>query len=157
MVFSATANQGINVRSGPGLEYNPPIGSLAAGQTVVVLAISPKGDWYKIQYYDGEGWVGRQYVTTQGDISGLPVDEGNAASLSSDTKLAAIVLQENCILHTLQANDTPASLASLYDADLSRILEVNGLTVETATQLKIGDELLIPQEGCSLTTYQRPS
>ncbi|MBL8153115.1 MAG: SH3 domain-containing protein, partial [Anaerolineae bacterium] len=157
IVFTATANQGINVRSGPGLEYNPPIGSLAAGQSAVVLAINPKGDWYKIQYYDGEGWVGRMYVTTQGDISGLPVDHGNGASLNSDTKPAAIVLQENCILHTLQANDTPASLASLYGADSFRILEVNGLTAETSTLLKVGDELLIPQEGCSLTMYQRPS
>lgn len=72
----ATFTQGINVRSGPGTIYNPPIGSFAAGQTTEILARNPAGDWYKVRYYNGEGWVFGGLLTVAGDTSSLPVDPG---------------------------------------------------------------------------------
>ena len=70
----ATFNQGVNVRLGPGLEFDPPIGAIAAGQTAELLARSHAGDWYKVRYADGEGWVFADLVTVTGDISGLPIE-----------------------------------------------------------------------------------
>lgn len=67
---------GANVRSGPGVVFDPPIGSLAAGATTNILAVNPAGTWYKIQYYNGEGWVSAQVAEAQGDISGLPREAG---------------------------------------------------------------------------------
>ncbi len=68
--------QGANVRSGPGLVFNPPIGSLAGGATANIVAVSPDRQWYKIEYYNGFGWVSAQTVEVLGNISSLPVDAG---------------------------------------------------------------------------------
>jgi len=71
-----TTRQGINARSGPGTNFNPPIGSLASGATAPLLGRNPAGDWYKIQYYNAEAWVFAGLVDTSGDTSNLPVDVG---------------------------------------------------------------------------------
>ncbi|MCB9450658.1 MAG: SH3 domain-containing protein [Anaerolineaceae bacterium] len=72
----ATFNQGANVRSGPSTLFNPPIGSFAAGATADVLGVTPAGDWYKIRYYNSDGWVFAQLITVSGDTSRIPVDAG---------------------------------------------------------------------------------
>ena len=77
--LSGTFIQTLNVRSGPGLVFNPPIGILTAGQTADVLARNPAGDWLKVRYLDGEGWVFAQLVTLNGDAATLPVDSGPPA------------------------------------------------------------------------------
>lgn len=68
--------QGINVRRGPGLEFDPPIGAYAAGQSAEILAVSTGGDWYKVRYGGGEGWVYGPLVTVNGDTSSLPREAG---------------------------------------------------------------------------------
>jgi predicted small secreted protein len=73
---TATLNQGVNVRSGPSTLFNPPIGSFAAGQTADIVAKTPAGDWYKVRYYNGEGWVFGQLLTVSGDVNAIPVDAG---------------------------------------------------------------------------------
>ena len=57
-------------------------------------------------------------------------------------------LRDNCRFHTVVAGDTPFGIAQRYGADRNLLLEVNGLTVETATGLQIGDVLRVPLEGC---------
>lgn len=76
-----TVSTGANVRRGPGQVFEPPIGSLAAGSTAVILAVNPAGTWYKIQYYNGEGWISAQVVTVTGDTSTLPRDAGPATPI----------------------------------------------------------------------------
>jgi hypothetical protein len=71
-----TTTRGINVRSGPDVLFNPPIGSLAANQTADLVAKTPDGQWFKIKYYNGTGWVFAQNVTPSIDVSSLPVDAG---------------------------------------------------------------------------------
>ncbi|MCS7070522.1 MAG: SH3 domain-containing protein [Anaerolinea sp.] len=73
---SATFTQGVNVRSGPSTLFNPPIGSFAAGQSTQILAVNPAGDWLKVRYYNGEGWVFASLATVTGDLSTLPRDPG---------------------------------------------------------------------------------
>lgn len=73
---TATFAQGINVRRGPGLEFNPPIGAFAAGQSTDILAINPSGTWYKVRYGGGEGWVFAALTEAAGDIASLPRDPG---------------------------------------------------------------------------------
>lgn len=63
----------------------------------------------------------------------------------------AQVLPENCILHVVASGDTPFGIAEQYGADGFRVMEVNGLNDETASLLQIGDELIVPLEGCPLT------
>lgn len=66
---------GANVRGGPGTVFGP-IGSLAAGDEANILAVNPDGSWYKIQYYNGEGWIFGDIVTILGDTSRLPREVG---------------------------------------------------------------------------------
>jgi uncharacterized protein YgiM (DUF1202 family) len=75
-VPTATFIKGVNVRSGPSTLFNPPIGSFAAGQTAEILARTPAGDWYKVRYYNGEGWVFGQLLSVSGDTSRIAVDPG---------------------------------------------------------------------------------
>lgn len=73
--------------------------------------------------------------------------------LGADAALQQTVtaLPDNCILHTVGEGDTPFGIAETYGADGFAIMEVNGLTEETATQIQIGDVLIVPLEGCPLT------
>jgi hypothetical protein len=64
------------VRRGPGLEFDPPIGAFAAGQSTQILAINPGGTWYKVRYGSGEGWVFAALTEASGDIASLPRDPG---------------------------------------------------------------------------------
>jgi uncharacterized protein YraI len=76
---TATFQQGINVRRGPGLEFDPPIGAFAAGQTTEIIAVNPAGSWYKVRYGGGEGWVFAALTEASGDIASLPRDAGPPA------------------------------------------------------------------------------
>jgi hypothetical protein len=71
-----TTIQGINVRKGPSTKFNPPLGSLAADQTADLLARSPDGQWFKVKYYNGAGWVFAAYTKPSVDPASLTVDAG---------------------------------------------------------------------------------
>ena len=73
--------------------------------------------------------------------------------VAADAALAqtATALPENCILHTVAEGDTPFAIAETYGANGFDLMAVNGLTDETASNLQIGDVLIIPLPGCPLT------
>ncbi len=73
---TASFTQGINVRSGPGLNFDPPIGAFAAGQSAQIVALSMDGTWYKVQYGGGTGWVYAALSQASGDLASLPRDPG---------------------------------------------------------------------------------
>lgn len=64
-----TSSSNLNVRNGPGKTYSV-IGSLGKGTQVTILG--DEGDWYKIQYGSGEGYVSKQYI---GNIQTVEVDD----------------------------------------------------------------------------------
>ncbi|MFZ4829012.1 MAG: SH3 domain-containing protein [Phototrophicaceae bacterium] len=53
---------GSNIRSGPGTEYGT-IGSYAANQAVDVLGKLTDDSWFKIKYYNGEGWIAGSLIS----------------------------------------------------------------------------------------------
>jgi hypothetical protein len=73
-------------------------------------------------------------------------EEGN--SLDADGPLPA-----GCIEYTVQDGDTPAALALEFDVALTTLLLVNDLTEETATQIQIGQALIIPLEDCPVDQF----
>lgn len=75
------------------------------------------------------------------------------AVLSADQSLQGTVtsLPDNCILHTVVDGDTPFGIAEQYGTDGFLLMEVNGLTEETASFLQIGQVLIVPLDGCTLT------
>jgi hypothetical protein len=71
-VPTARFAQGINVRSGPGLNFAPPIGAFTANQTAEILSLNLDGTWFKVRFGNGEGWVFAQLATVEGNINNLP-------------------------------------------------------------------------------------
>ncbi len=63
----------INVRSGPGMEYDP-IGQLHEGDVVSVTGRSDTGNnWLLIEFEDSEGWVAYFTVSVSGNPNELPL------------------------------------------------------------------------------------
>lgn len=71
-----TIIQGLNVRRGPGVDWNPPLGSLDANLKADILARSVDGKWLKIKYRNGTGWIIAAYTNPSINILQLPVDSG---------------------------------------------------------------------------------
>lgn len=100
--------------------------------------------------------------------TGLPLDTTNAFSVtaptidptiigaSADLGLTATSLPPNCILHTVVEGDTPFGIALQYGANGFDLLAVNGLTEETATQIQIGEVLIVPLAGCPVVPPPTP-
>ena len=59
-------------------------------------------------------------------------------------------LPDNCLLHIMQGGDTPFAVAERYGADRNLLLLANNLTIESSVRLQIGDELIVPLEGCNI-------
>ncbi len=70
--------------------------------------------------------------------------------------LTATSLPANCILHTVVEGDTPFGIALQYGANGFDLLTVNGLTEETATQIQIGEVLIVPLAGCPIVPPPTP-
>ena len=58
---SATANIGLNVRSGPSVDY-PVIGGIPEGDTAQVTGRSGDSTWWEIVHNGSQGWVSAKYV-----------------------------------------------------------------------------------------------
>ena len=67
-----SANAPLNLRGGPGTNYNI-IGSMQTGQTADVVARNPNGDWWQINAGGVQGWVYSPLVTTSGDVNAVAV------------------------------------------------------------------------------------
>lgn len=61
---AVTVSSAMNVRGGPGTNYNV-IGSANAGQRFVVTGKNPAGDWWQINFNGQAGWVFSQLVTAE--------------------------------------------------------------------------------------------
>lgn len=73
---SATVNVNLNVRSGPGTDYER-VGTLAEGTTVSIIGRTANGAWWQILYADGpdgKGWISAGYGTTT-NTENVPVVE----------------------------------------------------------------------------------
>lgn len=74
----------VNVRSGPGTNYNV-IGQINAGTTLAVTGVNPTGDWYQVDYNGQAGWVSLTVVQVSGACGGLPVIQVGQTPLASAT------------------------------------------------------------------------
>jgi len=66
----------LDVRPGPGLEYDPPFGTLSPGADLAIMGRSSDGNWLKICCIEGftEGWVlsSPEYVSSTVSLDSLP-------------------------------------------------------------------------------------
>jgi hypothetical protein len=68
------AGQELNVRAGPGVEYDPPLGALSPGQVVDVIGKNAQYvTWWKIRAGTLEGWVSARYCLGDFDPNQVPI------------------------------------------------------------------------------------
>lgn len=86
-------------------------------------------------------------------LSGSPVATLDPSLLAANLSLqgTATALPQNCVPYVIKEGDTPFGVAFEYGADFQAMMEVNGLDDARAASLQIGDTLIIPLEGCTLT------
>jgi hypothetical protein len=86
-------------------------------------------------------------------LAGSPVATLDPSLLAANLSLqgTATALPQNCVPYVIKEGDTPFAIAFDYGADFQAMMEVNGLDDVAASNLQIGDTLIIPLEGCSLT------
>ena len=76
-VPTARSTANINVRSGPGTVFDPPVGAFRENDTAEILALNTNGTWIKIRRgTSGEGWVLASLVEISGSTAGLPREAG---------------------------------------------------------------------------------
>lgn len=74
---------------------------------------------------------------------------GNATSAETGDPVAVVtVLPENCLVYTIESGDTVFGVAAEFEVNPFVMLEVNDLAEDTL--LNIGDELIVPLEGCPI-------
>ncbi len=70
---SVRAASGINVRTGPGVDYGI-AGAMSAGESAQILNKNQTGDWWEVLLPSGtNGWVYGSLVQTDGDVSAISV------------------------------------------------------------------------------------
>jgi uncharacterized protein YraI len=69
----AQASDMLNVRGGPGTQYNL-VGSLQKDELVEIVGKNPAGDWWQVRLAGGQqGWVLGQFVQTTGETAAVTV------------------------------------------------------------------------------------
>ena len=87
------------------------------------------------------------------NLTSSPLATLDPELLASNLSLqgTATALPQNCIPYVIKEGDSPFGIAFEYGADFEAMMEVNGLDDAAAANLQIGDTLIVPLEGCSLT------
>jgi len=102
---------GINVRSGPGTNFEPPIGNYAINDTAEVLAVHVSEQWYRVEYRGGDGWVYAPLTELQGSLNGLPREAGPATPIPQPTAVPATAVPPTATgnVNLTFANDSVSS------------------------------------------------
>jgi CARDB protein/SH3 domain-containing protein len=131
---------GANVRSGPGLVFEPPVGSLAANAVANILAVNPAGTWYKIQYYNGEAWISTQVVEVTGDITTLPRDAGPATPIAAtNTPVPTATPDTQIDLVITLVNISPHPFVCAQSSEIQITIVNIGTSTSAATEVVVRD------------------
>lgn len=131
---------GANIRRGPGIVFDPPIGSLAAGATAEILAVNPSGTWYKIVYYNGDGWISAQTVEVIGDTSGLPREAGPATPIPfTDTPVATNTPATAPDLSVTNVVVNPHPFVCNQSSEIQITVVNNGTAASAGTGIRVED------------------
>ena len=71
-VCRVTSNRNVNIRTGPGTNYDI-IGVLYAGSYLNVIGQNSSGTWYVIDYQGRRAWISGSVTTLEGPCAGLQV------------------------------------------------------------------------------------
>jgi hypothetical protein len=112
----ATFKQGANLRAGASTLFNPPVGSFAQGQTAEILARTQSGEWYKVKYFNGSGWVFGQLIDVSGDTAKIPIDAGPPVPTLTPTPIPVTPTPQtavNLVAGSIRINNNPVKCGTL--------------------------------------------
>ena len=96
-----------------------------------------------------------------GEVTPAPVVGGGTAEGTQEVIVVPYPIEAfteglpgGCVMHEVRSGDTPYQLAAIYGADPAYMLELNGLTEDSARYLRVGDRLVVPLPGCPMTEEQ---
>ncbi len=93
-------------------------------------------------------------ATANSGIPAAPETTAEAPSGGDDAAdTSAAALPAGCIYHTISDGDFPSSVALEYEVDFFQLMAVNGLDDDAARNLQIGDQLIVPLEGCPVEQF----
>lgn len=132
-----------NLRLGPSTAHDL-VGSLPKDQEVVIVAVSPARDWYRITYSDlGDAWIYSELVSPSADISGVPVETGPQAPSQDGVNL---VLEDLQLADAITCNQPFSVVARIS----------NRGTVAPLTGAWVVAEAILDNSGESLTGQAPP-
>ena len=151
--------QKINVRKGPGIEYEL-LGVLNSNDVVFITGKDTSGAWIQIEFAgapDGKGWVTAEFLQV-GNIEGVPLI-GVAAN---ETPTPTVAAPESIEMLAVQDGDSMQAplAAAVFAPTGSRTLQVNGDVsapdgdVEDWIQFSTYGEVVAIQAACSSNTLR---
>lgn len=112
--------QQINVRSGPGTEYES-LGTLNPNDVVAITGVDPTGAWMQVEYSagpEGRGWVAAAFLQTDG-ANALPIIGEAGQAVGTGTSTAIPIASTPTILPALPDGDSIDSPAVIVDLEPS--------------------------------------
>ena len=88
-VAVATVGEDVNVRNGPGTEYDR-IGGATAGEAYTITGKSADGEWWQIDFAGQSGWIYGPLVTAT-DAEDVPVVTPTTGAVPAESNLSAAV------------------------------------------------------------------
>jgi uncharacterized protein YraI len=111
----AVVQQQLNVRSGPGTDFNS-LGTLNAQDIVSLTGKDPNGGWLQIEFDsgpEGKGWVSAAFVQAQGvDLSGLPIISEGGQIVGTGTPTSVPPTPTVTLIPAWEDNDSPTRPAA---------------------------------------------
>ncbi len=136
-----TVIQPSNLRLGPSTAHEL-LGSLPKDEQVLIVAVNPARDWYRISYADlDNAWIYSDLVSPSGDISGVPVETGPNTAPENGVNL---VLEELLIADAITCNQPFDALARI--SNRGNASPLTGAWVNAEAILNSSGEALTGQE-----------
>ncbi len=99
MLRAVVTSRGLNVRSGPGIEFSR-LGAVAGGTTLALDGRNTSGTWVHGQVAGGAltGWLSAKYMRIEGDVASLAVLAGGPSQAATATATRPAVKQLTAVV-----------------------------------------------------------
>ncbi len=145
----------LNVRQGPGTNYSI-LGTLTNGKTATIQAQS--GNWYKISYGGGSGWISKDYVTVS-SASSSSTSKPSSSSGSSTSSSGGSITEGSKVKITGSNYATGQAIPGWVKSNTYTVKQISGnraLIAEIISWVYLSDLQLVGGSSSSSTT-SKPS